>query len=391
MNAGYFVAVPIALMLTLCSGCTEPNRHAAPGDYIQADFTCRLADGSLVETTLATVAGNEETAKSTIFSLRSNYQPFAFKVPQPPDSLQNKMFDPLEQRIRVAIANQINALTLGKTTTLTLPSTDIDLPPAERYLNMSMVFSMPRMVELSVEQFENFYGDTPRTMGTKVGENSDSPGVIRAVSDETITVYYSAPKGTKVQFAWGFALVHEADADNFEARMDVHVGQLIQRIGGLPGRITAIDEKKFTVDFGQSFAGETLTCDVLARPFDPASTPQDAAIKWIENLDEGLQLARRQGKRAVLFLYSQECPSCQQMLNEVFPSPSLASIRNSFVWMKIDAKQHPELADRFGAQSFPLTLVLNGVGDEIERLPGLQHVALLAHKFDHILTMRRNG
>jgi cobalamin biosynthesis Co2+ chelatase CbiK len=59
--------------------------------------------------------------------------------------------------------------------------------------------------------------------------------------------------------------------------------------------------------------------------------------------------------------------------------------------VKIDSKQNDHYANKFDQQGYPLTLVLNGVGGEIERFSGRQHVATLAYKLDQILAKGRKG
>jgi hypothetical protein len=380
------------LLFFFCIGCTGSDRVALPGNEVKADFTCRLADGSLVETTLAHVAGNDTVVKSPIFALRESYQPLAFKVPETVGTLQAKPFDPLEQKISVAIANRANQLPLMRSTLLELPNSQVDnFPPADRYLEMAMRFTLPRTREMTIQEFSKLYGSVAPVKDAVVHGDSNFPGVIRAVDDKTVTIHFSVREGAKKKVALGVAAFRALDEDHFEARMEVHEGQLIERIGGLPGRVTSIDDKKYVIDFGQSFAGETLYCEVTARPFDPEQAAKPVPIDWIEDFDQGLALARQQGKPVVLFLYSDGCPYCHQMENKVFPDPSLEQFRSSFVWLKINSEKQTEYGERFKQQGYPLTLVLNGVGGEQERFSGLQHVTTLAYKLDHILSPKKKG
>jgi len=382
----------VALHLLLLCSCDTATKLAQPGDHIQADFICRLADGGLVETTRAQVAGDETIAKSTIFALRDTYRPFRFQVSEKPESVSFMPFDPLEQKIATLIARQIGQVPLEQTTPMQLPSTQIEAYPAkDRFVEMAMHFTLPRTREISVREFDALYGTAPREIGAEVGKGSDNPGVVRAVNDQEITVYYSCPKKSKIDFAWGSGFLQEKDAENFEVTMDVRPGQLVQRVGGLPGRIASVDKDTFTIDFAQLFAGETLNCEVTANKIDPEQKAERPAIAWVEDYDQGLQLARQQGKPVLLFLYSKDCPYCQEMANRIFPDPALDPIKGKFIWVKIDSKQHEQYADKFEQQGYPLTLVLNGVGGEIERFSGRQHIATLAYKLDRILAKGRKG
>lgn len=392
MKNAHSVNTFAAMLVLACVGCTGTDRVALPGDEVKVDFTCRLADGSLVETTLAHVAGNDTVVKSPIFSLRESYQPFAFKVPDTVGALQAKPFDPLEQKISVAIANHVNRLSLKHSTPLELPNTQVDnFPPADRYLEMAMRFTLPRTREITVQEFSKYYGSVAPVKDAVVNGDTDFPGVIRTVGDKSITIHLSAREGAKMRVALGVAHIRALDEDHFEARMDVHEGQLIERLGGLPGRVTSIDEKKYIIDFGQSFAGEPLFCDVTAKPFDSALENTRSPIDWGDDFDKGLALAKQQGKPVVLFLYSDQCPYCRQMQDQVFPNPSLDPFKHSFVWLKINSEKQAEYADRFGQQGYPLTLILNADGTELLKLSGMQHVATLAHKLDIVVSKHKKS
>lgn len=392
MKACHSINALITFALLLQSGCAGSPPIAQPGEYIQADFTCRLGDRGLVETTLANVAGDEEAAKSTIFTLHDNYRPLRFKVPETPGVLHPAPLAPLEQKIGMAIANRGNELSLEQTNFLELQSSEIEnFPPADRYVEMARRFLVPRTKEIPIQDFKALYGSTPPVKGSIVDGDSDFPGVVQAISTDSITIHYSARAKGKALLPYGFAFIQVKDKHNFEATMDVQVGQLFKRVGGLPGRITTVDEKKYVIDFGQSFAGETLYCEVTARPFDPAQASQPVPIEWIEDYEKGLALARQQGKPVVLFLYSDGCPYCHQMEDKVFPDPSLNQFKNSFVWVKINSEKQTEYGERFKQQGFPLTLVLNSVGGELDRFSGLQHVTTLASKLDHILSPKKKG
>ena len=393
MKIGISIKAFAALLCLLLSGCAGQDHAVRPGDPIQADFTCRLADGSLVETTLAAVAGDDKAAKSPIFELRDSYRSAKFTVAQTPEALQSRPFDPLELKIAVAIARRAGELSLDHPAELKLPSQEIEnFPPKDRYLTMATHITLPRTREMPLEQFKALYGIKP-VKGAPVGQDSNFPGVVQAANDKMVTLYVSAAsEGMKVPLGVVLGSVRTLDKKTFEVKMDVHVGQLIKRVGGLPGRVSAVDADTFTVDYGQSFAGETLLCDVTTRP-DTAPGQETTAtpVNWQEDFDKGLALARQQGKPVVLFLYADWCKYCHQMLEKVIPDPSLDPLRDSFVWIKIDSAKFPEYAERFEQKSFPLTLVLNPDGTEVEKLSGVQNATTLAYKLDSVLTKRKKA
>jgi len=389
-----FYAIVIAVLLPIAdSGYANTPPLAKPGDQVQVDFTCRLGDGGLVETTLAKVAGNDNAKRSPIFVLRDSYRPLYFVIPETKSFLQSQPFDPLEQKIVHAIANKITEFPLGQTTSLELHSTPIEnFPSIDRYVEMAMKFTLPRTQVLPIQEFESRYGlATNFAIGAVINDKSPFPGVIRDKDGEKITIFLSVREGATIPTVAGEAVVRELNDEKFQASMDVHEGQLIKQIGGLPGRVTAVDDKNFVIDFGQSYAGETLYCEALAQLDDPGKTQKQSTISWVEDYNIGLTLAGKQQKPAVLFLYGEGCTDCHEMTDKIFLDPSLQSVRDSFVWLKINAEKFPEVASKFGQKGPSLTLVLSADGSELEKLSGLQHITTLAYKLDTILAKQKKS
>lgn len=379
--------IPLAV-----SACTEHEHHAQPGDHLTVDYTCRLANGNLVETTSAIVAGDSTQVPSTIFSLRDEYRSLNFKVPQKSETYPILPFDPLEQKIGVAIANQSENLPLDTTTTLHLYNQPINnFQPKERFLEMAVRFSLPRAREISLGTLETAYGLSQQrlTIGQTVGGETSFPATIKAINNDLVTISLSAKEGATIPVPTGNATIRAKDDDTFEATVNVQKEQLVPRIGGLPGRVTHVDGNKFVIDFGQSFAGENLFCDVHVRRSLPDQLHNQTPLHWYDDINQGLKRARQQGKLAVLFLYSDACPTCEVMQHTIFPDEALESIRNQFIWIRINPTLHPEFANRFSRLTSPTTMVVDGLGNEIERISGPQHVAKLAYKFDQILTKNR--
>ena len=351
MTTRSLIFAPLALLMLLPAGCTEATRIAQPDDQILVDYTCRLADNSLVETTLAQVAGDNNAAKSPIFQLRDSYRPFAFTVPNAAEPLTTKPFDPIEQKIGASIANLATKLPLERTTRVELASTEIEnFPARDRYLEMALSITMPRNREMSIDEFKARYGAIAPVVGASIGEESDYPGIIRAVSEDMVTIHYSVREGAKMPGPLTTATLRAVDEETFEARTDVQHGQLIKRLGGLPGRVSAIDDKTYTVDYAQSFGGETLICDVTLKQQVGDHTVKSPAIDWVEDFDQALARAREQHKKVMVLLYSDQCPHCHQMLDTVLPDPALDPYRDGFVWLKINSEQQTEYADRFQQQ-----------------------------------------
>lgn len=373
----------LTLSLAPAAGHAGERHFARPGDNLLVDYTCYLADNSLVETTLAYVAGDPSIAKSSMFQLRKSYGPEKFQVTATPDTIKDKPFDPLEQKIGNAIARNGSQIVVDDTARMELHSTETEnFSTRERYLRMALSYPLPRSKKFPREQFHEYYKDAPLKIGTRVGEDSDFPGIIQQVTEDSIEVYYSVSPGAVIHHPWGPAKVHEVSESMFEGRMDIHPGMLLPRVGGLPGVVTEIGPEQFTIDYGQSFAGQTLYCDVKAIRNDPASPPQKRQIPWNENLDKALTQAAGAGKPVVLFLYDDTCGNCNQMLNSVFADSSVSRYSDDFVWSKINSGKERRIADRFSPKSYPTTLILHPDGSTLDKLEGYRDITTMAYSLN---------
>lgn len=391
MQHCYTLSSLAILIVLVTSGCTQSEQPLQPGNKVMIDYTCRLADGSLVETTRAPIAGNEILTKSVIFSLRGDYSPFVFQTPEQQKMLPTYPFDPLEQKIAKAIVNRAGELRFDRSTILNLASEEgKDFAPRDRFMTMAKRFTLKRMSEVKMDEFNTRFRNTELTLGTTVDVGSAYQGVIRGVNDKYVTVYYSARPGATLPSILGPAPVRELDADNFEVNIHVQPGQLVQRVGGLPGRISTVDNDTFTIDFGQTFAGETLSCEVEVQPADSEQLSKHPAVKWMEDYQQGLSQARRQNK-PVLLLIGNDCPDCKNMEKKLLLDPSLKDQRDRFILVKINGNQQEQLAKRFGQKDYPLILVLDGMGKEVARISGKQHIATLAYTLEQALIKGKKG
>jgi protein disulfide-isomerase len=108
------------------------------------------------------------------------------------------------------------------------------------------------------------------------------------------------------------------------------------------------------------------------------STACSQPSNWSENYDKSLALAGSSGKILLInFTGSDWCPWCIKLDKEVFSqkafqdyaSASLVLLKADFPRTKKLAEnvktQNQELADKFGVQSFPTIVLLNGKGEKI--------------------------
>jgi len=100
-------------------------------------------------------------------------------------------------------------------------------------------------------------------------------GTVSSVTESEVVVRFTAHAGDKVATPLGQGTIRELP-DRYETLIDAHVGDLV-RGGKLTGRITAVDDQFITVDYGNPFGGETLSCDILVESVKQKSVPESKA------------------------------------------------------------------------------------------------------------------
>jgi thiol-disulfide isomerase/thioredoxin len=84
-----------------------------------------------------------------------------------------------------------------------------------------------------------------------------------------------------------------------------------------------------------------------------AAAPSWAAIDWNDeliawyDLEQGLRLARAEGKPAVVVLYANWCATCHAY-RHIFENQSVLAASTDFVMIRVDADNHPAINRKFG-------------------------------------------
>ena len=106
-----------------------------------------------------------------------------------------------------------------------------------------------------------------------------------------------------------------------------------------------------------------------------ASLPGNVA--WIPaaqdaDIDRAFAQARRDRKPVLLYWGATWCPPCNQLKATLFNQQEFALLAQSFVAVQVDGDLPgaQKLGTRFQVRGYPTTLLLNGQGQEITRLPG---------------------
>ena len=246
-----------------------------PGDKVGVQFTCRLKNGEVASSTSMAVAKNAEP-KSSIFLPRSKDDPIAVTAVDGSKDLKPNDFISLENEILAQLSRSVTGMKMNETRTIELHADKISgLPPKEEFLQLARVRVRPKEMRMTSGEFKARTGKEP-AVGEEFTSDPEMPGKVASVSENEVLIRFLVQPGSVVDTPLGKGTIQENEK-NYEIVIDTPVGKLI-RMQGLVGRISEAQDRMFTIDFGNPFGGETLTCDVKIEP----APPTDVASAKVE-------------------------------------------------------------------------------------------------------------
>ena len=97
-------------------------------------------------------------------------------------------------------------------------------------------------------------------------------------------------------------------------------------------------------------------------------------LPWIQSYDQALKEAQLGDKLILAYLYTDWCGYCKKMEAETFTDKAVIDeMSDRYVWLKLNAETDEEgrrLQERFNITGYPGLLLLNGEGQEMERISG---------------------
>lgn len=110
----------------------------------------------------------------------------------------------------------------------------------------------------------------------------------------------------------------------------------------------------------QVFAAIVLSAAQLAVAQD--------AVPWARSIEEAQAQATREGRLVLVHFYSDNCPPCRKLEQNVFPQPTFGrAVASNYVPVKINADQQPRLAAKYGVRQWPTDIVLTAEGQQLTK------------------------
>ena len=126
-----------------------------------------------------------------------------------------------------------------------------------------------------------------------------------------------------------------------------------------------------------------LVFSLILSGFSVASASDK--INWL-SYDEGLALARQEGKKMFVHFYADWCAYCKKMEKETLSNAAVIDALNqNFIPVRVNSDKDRELARQFYIRGLPSTWFVSETGEKISSLPGFisAEILLNALKFIH--------
>ncbi len=117
---------------------------------------------------------------------------------------------------------------------------------------------------------------------------------------------------------------------------------------------------------------------VPVTPTPASPTPSGLEINWYNNVLYAQQQAQQQGRKLLVFFYTETSPECTRYEQESFSDPEVNRIiNNSFIPIKFDMKSRPSEAYQLGAFRAPTVILYTSDGTPYRRIVGYKDSATL--------------
>lgn len=110
---------------------------------------------------------------------------------------------------------------------------------------------------------------------------------------------------------------------------------------------------------------------VLLNTLSGAAVDPEAAGFLHMKPEGATQRAKSEGRYVLIEFYSQSCPHCRRLREETWPNGRVQTwLENNAVPVRVNAEKEPQLAERFGVESVPHTVITNANGLPLMHMRG---------------------
>ncbi|MCW7459763.1 thioredoxin fold domain-containing protein [Leptospira bandrabouensis] len=92
---------------------------------------------------------------------------------------------------------------------------------------------------------------------------------------------------------------------------------------------------------------------------------------WGSSIQKGLETAKQDKKFIIVDVFADWCTYCLVLEKEIFPDPEVSRVLESFVKVRLDGEEFPNLRKKYNIEGYPTILFLDGDGNYVTKISGL--------------------
>lgn len=92
---------------------------------------------------------------------------------------------------------------------------------------------------------------------------------------------------------------------------------------------------------------------------------------WGSSIQKGFETAKQDKKFIIVDVFADWCTYCLVLEKEIFPDPEVSRILDSFVRVRLDGEEFPNLRKKYNIEGYPTILFLDGDGNFVTKISGL--------------------
>jgi FKBP-type peptidyl-prolyl cis-trans isomerase 2 len=342
---------------------------AVAGDLAIVNYSALLEDGTVFYSTRLSVADDPAVRKTAWFKAPKNDGGEVVAVGK--------------AALLPGIGEALNGMNVGEKKRITLNSEQaFGSADPQKLQQLPLVRRLPLTVTIPAEEYVKRFNGFP-TIGQEVPLTPYFPARVTMLREKEVELNLLAQDGIHIKEPFGETVI-TVGPDGITTTLTPVIGGLFPVQGGV-GVITAADATTFTLDTNNPLAGKTITIDLELTALTPAAGLPAGDLPWQEEHAAGLSKATAEGKPVVLVLHADWCGFCKRLFSETMPDARISSLRDRFVWIRVNSDQQTDIKKLYGQEGYPMIVLFRADGSRARTLDGYQNAAVLRAALQEVL------
>jgi len=269
--------LPSLLLSPGCASLHPAGKTVPAGSRVSVDYTCRLQDGRLAATTVASAAEESKNDPFTLFQPGRSLEPVKLSagLDCPDCGGDGRSF---EEILRENLAKQLAGAHYGQTLTLRIATDALIMDETEGLISIRRHQTRPKTKPVMLEMVTSYLGRKPEAGEIFEPTNGvDWPVKVVEVAETHVMIEQLPIEGKPWITPFGPASFMD-DGEKFHLSIQPEMGHLV-RSGGLIGRVVNIADEAITLDYRHPFGYEELTCKVTVLEAQPNAEDERTAAE----------------------------------------------------------------------------------------------------------------